>query len=144
MGTRAVVLIHELGVDSDVLARVYFQYDGYLTGVGKKIFDAFNTFVVSNGIGYNDPNDCSNGMGCFGATFIAVMKEKPGGTYLSLSEYEEYTYHLYIEDDGKFYNYGSEKQYFPICMSVENSSGEIWSGELKDFNPQEIEDQEEW
>lgn len=141
MGTRAVVLIHHLGIDSEILSRVYFQYDGYPTGVGKEIFDKFKEFKVGNGINFSDPEPYANGMGCFGAQFVSAMKDGPGGVYLSISESEQYVYHLYIEDKGRFYDFGVDKSYFPICMSVETGPGEIWRGKLEDFDAQELEDQ---
>lgn len=80
MGTRSRTEIFDRGV---CIASIYRQMDGYPSGQGADIAKIASKRLV-NGISGN-PALLVNGMGCFAAQLIVVMKEgkaEAGGIYL--------------------------------------------------------------
>lgn len=80
MGTRSRTEIFDSGV---CIASIYRQFDGYPSGQGADIAKITAKLMV-NGISGDDMT-VFNGMGCFAAQLITVMKEgkaEAGGIYL--------------------------------------------------------------
>ena len=99
MGTRSRTEIFSGDV---CIASIYRQFDGYPSGQGADIAKIASKRLV-NGIS-GDPALVVNGMGCFAAQLIVVMKEgkaEAGGIYLQepMKEDgemgEDYVYRIY-------------------------------------------------
>lgn len=107
MGTHALVhFISQKRTGSSILVSFYFQYDGYLLGVGKQLLDFLKSRKMVNGIPLRRENDnliYANGLGCLAAQFCAAFKEGPGNLYIVPSNYseEEHTYTVMYDEEAK-------------------------------------------
>lgn len=103
MGTRSLVEFIE--GESNVLATIYQQYDGYPEGVGRELADFLASGTLVNGIPMGATERMFNGPGCLAAQFIAQFKIKPGGLYLEVPGTrdvgEEYIYQVHIPRAGE-------------------------------------------
>lgn len=96
MGTRAIVTFHSEWHDKP-LANIYYQFDGYIEGVGHELANFLKDKTVINGIqsGQTMEKGFANGMGCLAAQYIANQKDSIGGVYMSEDgETESYHYHV--------------------------------------------------
>lgn len=101
MGTRAIVTFHSEWSDKP-LANIYYQFDGYIEGVGHTLAEFLKGKTVINGIGANQTMALgfANGMGCLAAQYIASQKEKIGGIYMAEDgDTESYHYHVRYDKD---------------------------------------------
>jgi hypothetical protein len=133
MGTRSTIHIVDHSDEMPVtLARLYIQYDGYPTGVGRQIQEILGGKSVVNG--YNDADTQINGPGCMGAMLIDGLKEGCGGVYLTPPAQvssEEYDYTVTCKGAGN-----------PIHLHVIGHGEELYDGTLNDFNPEKCENEE--
>ncbi len=123
MGTRSTVKFYsEFDQETPILS-VYQQFDGYIDGVGHELAEFLKDKKVINGIGRQTMEDgYANGMGCLAAQYVAKMKDRIGGFYLtSPDDSQEYDYEVrYI--DGK------------ILIEVDDFKGS--PEELLNYNPE--------
>lgn len=88
MGTRSNTVVIETGYQGKaetILVNMYKQYDGYLEGHGKNLFDFLNGLRICNGIStQQQAGRWANGMSCFAAQMVAHFKKdnELGGIYL--------------------------------------------------------------
>lgn len=124
MGTRSITRVHASDKKSPVLVAIYQQFDGYFEGVGERLQEFLDGFVVVNGFGLSNPKKCANGMGCLAAQLINRFKSGVGGTYIvPVDSEEEFNYDIYIENgklclDGEGYD---EEKKFKIESKVVKS-----------------------
>jgi hypothetical protein len=105
MGTHAVVhfFVQRSRHDKIRVVTFYFQYDGYLEGVGKDLVDFLKSYTIVNGIPFprKEGIKYANGIGCLAAQFCKEFKNGAGNFYIE--PYEEadayYTYEVvWIEE----------------------------------------------
>jgi hypothetical protein len=107
MGTHAVVHFVSVGVQrKSRLVSYYFQYDGYLTGVGKQLLNFLKSRTIVNGIpmGHRNDRTIANGFDCLAAQFCCEFKEGPGGLYIynvDIYGSEHFTYTVYFHEKTK-------------------------------------------
>lgn len=126
MGTRSTTHIYN-GDKKELnkLVSIYKQFDGYISGYGKDLFEFLNGFTVLDGYTQDHTKSdkkYANGMDCLGLQLIAHFKNKNkvGGYYLTSSnDSQEYDYHIYLINNS-------------IMLDVYNDSL-IFSGSLQDF-----------
>jgi hypothetical protein len=99
MSTHATVHFYEKDNDHAPLLSVYFQSDGYISGVGHALAAWLSEFKVGNGIpiGKNpDELKFANGISCLAAQFIANYKTGPGNLYITnFNDIQEFNYHVF-------------------------------------------------
>ena len=95
MGTRSTITFIE---NDEKLCKIYQQYDGYLSGVGKDLVEFILEGKLVNGIPVGEPGNFYNGFGCLVAQFISENKTSAGGLYIIPlnDEDEEYNYTVKI------------------------------------------------
>lgn len=96
MGTRATVTFYSEWNDKPI-ACIYYQFDGYIEGVGHGLANFLKDKTVINGIqsGQTMDKGFANGMGCLAAQYIAEEKKKIGGVYMTEPGHDEsYNYHV--------------------------------------------------
>lgn len=99
MGTRSTTKIYSKK-GGDFLCCMYCQFDGYLSGHGKKLKDFLSGKKIINGICGQTLKTSFNGPGCMAAAIIAYFKEDIGGYYLfPENNLQEYNYTLYPDDE---------------------------------------------
>lgn len=130
MGTRSIIRVIE---DGQVLMHMYQQFDGYLSGVGRELYDFLKDMHMANGFNSSTPTPFANGAGCLAAQLVAHFKTKPGGCYLfrTDSEGEEFNYDIIFTDD--MLNFTVKVGYY----------SQVWEGTIAEFgayldNPPEI------
>lgn len=98
MGTRSTVKFYQ---DQHIVASIYQQYDGYISGVGHDLAKWLKTKTVVNGFSYQTMEaGFANTMGCLAAQYIRENKVKIGGFYMTTSDDEqEYNYEVRLVDD---------------------------------------------
>lgn len=103
MGTRSTTHIYNgIKTDDNKLVSIYKQFDGYISGYGKDMFEFLDGFVVLNGFTQeHEKSDkkYANGMECLGLQLISHFKQqnKVGGYYLTTAnDSQEYDYHIYF------------------------------------------------
>jgi hypothetical protein len=114
MGTRSTFRFIEtwesneksIGEVQKDICLIYFQYDGYETGVPLNIAKYIASGKFVNGYGSGDIGLVFNGMGCFIAQLISNFKEGTGGMYIQsldtrLQSGEDYTYDIIFNFDTK-------------------------------------------
>jgi hypothetical protein len=107
MGTHALVhFISQRRSGSSILVSFYFQYDGYLAGVGKQLLDFLKSRRMVNGIPLRREKDnfiYANGLECLAAQFCAEFKRGPGNLYIVPSNHseEEHTYNVMYNEEVK-------------------------------------------
>ena len=121
MGTRSRTIIMD---DGKVVASMYRQYDGYLSGHGLDLKQAFGKMKVVDGYSPEDKTSIANGLDCLAAQIVAHFKKGVGGVYLDSSDYmlQEYTYILYVKS--------GNRPRKPIHVRVLSSGSEIYDGLL--------------
>lgn len=97
MGTRATITILN---EEGLLVKIYKQFNGYPSGLGKELKSILNNGNVRiiNGIGAGQESPAFfNGMGCLAAYLIEKLKNSTiGGTYITNSDdNQEYNYTLF-------------------------------------------------
>jgi len=95
MGTRSETIVKD--DEGKILVRMYRQYDGYISGHGQDLREAFGHTIIINGIGSEHKGDYANGMGCLAAQLIAHFKETIGGIYIErpyAKRSQDYTYEI--------------------------------------------------
>lgn len=80
MGTRCLVIVKD--TRDKTLLNLYRQMDGDPSGIGVEIYKAFKGFEIINGIS-GDTKRKANGMGCFAAQLVKVLKQDIGSIYLN-------------------------------------------------------------
>lgn len=136
MGTRAVTNIFDRETH---LVTIYRQSDGYLSGHGKDIVDAFAGRKFVNGFAGRYRNKCINGMGCAAALLISWLKQdhECGLIYIAPpdpSRKEEYTYtiagdtmdpksgmRITVTAYGKTLYDGLMSEFDPVAIELEQS-----------------------
>ena len=101
MGTRSTVKFYsEFNQDEPILS-VYQQFDGYIDGVGHDLANWLKEKIVINGISNQTmEGGFANTMGCLAAQYVAAMKTKIGGFYLTTKyDSQEYNYSVKLIDD---------------------------------------------
>lgn len=101
MGTRSLTVVADFGGEYVVM---YRQMDGYPSGHGMELWNAFKDFRLCNGISFNSDNShYANGLGCLAAQVVAHFKTGIGNIYLYPSGMrdvgEEWIYYIYSRDD---------------------------------------------
>lgn len=107
MGTRSTIAFIERSTNREgkvfetELVRIYQQFDGYPSGVGKELANWLNNKHIINGIPYGeDVSNCCNGIGCMTAQFIRDFKTDIGGLYITTNnDFEDYNYRVIEEND---------------------------------------------
>jgi hypothetical protein len=104
MGTKALVrFISKKEKVKKILVCFYFQYDGYLEGVGLSLAKFLNSRIVCNGIPFDKAPDnkiYANGLGCLAAQYCQENKSEPGNFYIFPTDWtnEEYTYDVFYDE----------------------------------------------
>ena len=90
MGTHALVVFTS---DNKRYLVVYFQFDGYLDGVGKDLIKFIKSVIMVNGISTREEKGSyiCNGFGCMCARYLSIVKTKPGDVYVLPSDTNEYS-----------------------------------------------------
>ena len=108
MGTRSTIAFIERRTNREgkvfetELVRVYQQYDGYPSGVGKELAVWLSGKIIINGFGMNQTDilGCCNGIGCMSAQFIRDFKVGIGNLYITTdNDFEDYNYKVIVEND---------------------------------------------
>lgn len=123
MGTRAVINIKDDAKDSNTIVSIYTQFDGYPSGIGKDIKTIGNMEII-NGISGQKSKTHANGMGCYAAQLISMLKSEVGiGTIyiVPVDQREEYNYTIWNEDG-------------VVYIECEYYNGMLYSGPLVDFD----------
>lgn len=101
MGTRSTVAFIDNG---QCIAKIYQQYDGYISGVGHELAEWLKGKTIVNGFNStHEDGRHANGMGCLAAQYIADHKQGIGGFYMtSVDDAQEYNY--IVTHDGRQFN----------------------------------------
>ena len=98
MSTRALIHVYSNEEDETPLTTIYKHYDGYPTkhGVGQTLKQYVMDSRIVNGLTLDPVPGAHNGMGCFTASLISHLKDRPGDVYIetpgSSGLYESYIY----------------------------------------------------
>lgn len=147
MGTRSNVRFKENG---KVIGCLYRQYDGYPTGMGQDLLDILPGGDPSILNGFSLDSKCPthfNGIGCLAAYVTGKLKgNQIGNVYVYPSDHvpgesgEEYVYDLSLGDDGLHLTlYSIGVSFFGVDISG-NDKILLYSGPLRDFDPDAIAD----
>ena len=108
MGTRSTIAFIDKRVTkdgkvyTDELVRIYQQYDGYPSGVGKQLATWLSGKTIINGYGLNQTANLGfcNGIGCMSAQFIHDFKTDIGNLYITdHDDTEDYNYKVIVTYD---------------------------------------------
>lgn len=106
MGTRATIIVCNED-RTEVLVKLYKQFDGYLEGLGEQIYDILKNKKVVNGYTLEDEKaGYYNGIGCLAASLIKELKTTIGNVYVDSvfnNDNEYYTYCIYSKKDRDIY-----------------------------------------
>lgn len=132
MGTRSVTNFFDGGTH---LVTIYRQSDGYLSGHGKSIVEAFRWRQFVNGMRGSAYDKYINGMGCAAALLIAWLKRdmKAGNVYISPpspEHTEEFEYA--ISGDTMCPEAG-------MSIKVTSYGETLYDGPMSGFDPEAIE-----
>ena len=111
METRATVTIREGDRNSTLLCKLYVHYDGYPSGLGADLARLMAGKKIVSGIAYgSDISKQYNGMSCFAASVVSVLKTGPGNVYLVSAEHgsEEYDYVINSFNDITVWSWGEQ------------------------------------
>ena len=102
MSTRSLTFVKD---DTNrVLLNMYWQCDGYPSGLGTELYEFLKDITMVNGLGPDDGDKIANGAGCLAAQIVAHFKDGPGGVYLchpsSKDCGQEYEYHITADLSG--------------------------------------------
>ena len=147
MGTRSLT---EIVDGNGVIATMYRQFDGYLTGHGTELYEKFGNHTLVNGLREKKTN-IANGMGCLAAQIVRAFKDAPGNIYLyppgSRDCGEEYVYILSAKDDaiwleiyeGGVTYFGASQVNAGLDDQRPEAAKPIYAGKLADFDAEECE-----
>ena len=101
MATRSLTIVKEsLSLSTKELVVIYKQSDGYPEGMGMKLANFLEGFIIINGIPPNPEPKSANGMNCLAAQLVAELTNGIGEIYLYPSRTrdicEEYIYYIYL------------------------------------------------
>lgn len=135
MGTRSLTVIVDNGWGKNKeLLVMYRQFDGYPSGHGKELKEFLAPIAIVNGINPDKGARIANGAGCLAAQMLAHFKDGPGGFYVHAAGSrdcgEEYTYIVTVGPEGA-----------PLQLEVLGGSHTIYSGLLRDFDPEKDEEE---
>lgn len=128
MGTRSITRFIDNWWEGEAeVATLYGQYDGYPDGHGKRLKEALGDFTLVNGMRGTETAPYANGMQCFAAQAIGLLKSGPGGFYMvSADNSEMYEYELRTTKDTEPRVPHLTFKYFDKVY---------YEGPLKDFDP---------
>lgn len=120
MGTRSTVKFYN---EHQFICGIYIQYDGYVEGVGKDIYDILKDGILVNGINIMETRKVFNGMLDLSAMVICKLKkEKTGNVYMT------------FENDSQEYNYKIYNKNNFICIDIIDDDNELlFSGKVNDM-----------
>jgi len=114
MGTHAIVRFY---CDGKHLVSVYFQYDGYPSGVGLSLVKFIQSKRITRGIALGKEEGTANGVGCLVAQYIAHCKTRVGDVYIvPRGEIEEYNYKVKFVSTGKDFLFDADN-YFTVTIN---------------------------
>lgn len=129
MGTRSLVKFQE---DHEDICTIYQQFDGYLDGVGRELYDFLQDTNMVNGISAGQEGMVANGMGCLAAQFVAAHKDGAGGFYMHPNSAgdEEYVYLVNSnwDDSGGFLGKPG-----PLQVVVRDHGETVFEGSVQEF-----------
>ena len=97
MATRALIGFID---DDRNLVATYNHYDGYPSGLGVKLAEYLQDFIVVNGLSSSE-KIVANGLGCLAAQTVSYLKDGPGNIYLhkpSEKDWEDYEYFIWCKE----------------------------------------------
>ena len=113
MGTRARVNVFK---GNTLLVSIYRQFDGYPDGLGKEVAEFAGKLRITTGIAGN-PAGTANGMGCFAAQLVSLLKkDRANGSCVG---------NVYIRDTGPE-SHGEEFSY-----NLREKDGRVWIDALE-------------
>lgn len=90
MSTKAGIIVQDVDDGNRTTAVIYKHWDGYPEHVIALLRDKFCALHISRGpglgFGQDDKFRYANGIDCFAATLVSVLKTKAGGIYLYPSD----------------------------------------------------------
>jgi hypothetical protein len=123
MGTRSLTRV--IDEDGNHLICMYRQFDGYIEGMGKDLYQFLSPITVVDGFSGDEKEKIANGAGCLAAQLVAHFKTKVGGFYLNpISTFDcgqEFEYRIYVGADRK------------MRMEILNSDGLMFYGTLPEM-----------
>jgi hypothetical protein len=101
MATRSLTIVKEsLSLSTKELVVIYKQTDGYPEGMGLKLVNFLEGFIIINGIPPNPEPKSANGMHDLAAQLVAALMNGIGEIYLYPSGtrdvWEEFIYYIYL------------------------------------------------
>ena len=134
MGTRSTYRFIEQykneqnKIESNAIALVYFQYDGYPSGHPSETAEWLASGKVVHGYGMTDTLQF-NGAGCLIAQFIAKYKAGVGGVYVNRLDsrgqsWEDYLYDVIVKEDNTIEF---------VCYENNETPTEIFRGSPAEF-----------
>ena len=140
MATRSLTIVKEsLSLSTNELVVIYKQTDGYPEGMGMKLANFLEGYIIINGIPPNPNPKSANGMSCLAAQLVAEFTNGIGEIYLHPSGtrdvWEEFIYYIYLGPDNIL-----RIQVVQACRIKDNQSGE-WSmveNKIFDGTPTEV------
>lgn len=131
MGTRSITLVRTSeGVN---LLNMYRQFDGYLDGHGRDLFELLDGMKIVNGMTGRNTKQ-ANGAGCLAAQIVSNFKKEAGGIYIYPIDSgdcgQDYTYCITVTEES---NWTDPRIAGDIHISVNSYGEEIFSGSVKEF-----------
>ena len=106
MGTRCLTRVNDS--EGRKLLNLYRQFDGYLDGAGKDLFEFIKDKKIVNGYTNRYSETEANGAGCLAAQIVAHFKKEIGGFYIypvdSTDCGQEYEYVLTVTEANSWVN----------------------------------------
>lgn len=101
MGTRSTTKFYRnINGNKQFIGGIYKQFDGYISGYGKKLKNFLKGKKIINGIQNETLNEAFNGIDCLGAAVISKFKDRIGGIYLTTEDdIEDYNYKIWPEKE---------------------------------------------
>ena len=137
MGTRSLTIVKESL--SKELVVIYKQTDGYPEGMGMKLANFLEGYIIINGIPPDPDPKSANGMHDLAAQLVAEFTNGIGEIYLHPSGtrdvWEEFIYYIYLGPDNTL-----RIQVVQACRIKDNKSGE-WNmveDKIFDGTPTEV------
>ena len=126
MGTRSLTIVKEsIDTSCEDIIVMYKQFDGYPEGMGVKLANFLEGYIIINGIPPNPNPKSANGIHDLAAQLVAEFKNEIGEIYLHPSGtrdvWEEFIYYIYLGPDNIL-----RIQVVQACRIKDNQSGE-WS-----------------
>ena len=126
MGTRSLTIVKEsIDPSCEDIIVMYKQFDGYPEGMGVKLANFLEGYIIINGIPPNPNPKSANGIHDLAAQLVAEFTNGIGEIYLHPSGtrdvWEEFIYYIYLGPDNSL-----RIQVVQACRIKDNQSGE-WS-----------------